>query len=135
LVAWVRAIRNSPPFDFLHHFPIRGELGDKSPLRAIKTWSQFKPLAALAAAKNKSGKDLARQAEKANEDRDLALGQRGLLKENTVRWYVNSARDVLVGPNQGNEHAQGDWNFTVGSSVSAASLAKKAAKAKPAAND
>lgn len=109
-------------------------LAAASPLKGIKNWSQFKALVALADAKNKSAKDLAKQAEKANEDRDNALGQRGQLTENTVRWFVTSARDVLVGLNKGNEHALGDWSFAVDTSVSAASLAKKAAKNKPATN-
>lgn len=109
-------------------------LGASSPLKGIKNWSQFKAIVALADAKNKSGKDLAMQAEKANEDRDNALGQRGQLTENTVRWFVTSVRDVLVGLNKGNERALGDWSFNVDTSISAASLARKAAKQKPAAN-
>lgn len=108
-------------------------LAAASPLKGIKNWSQFKAIVATADAKNKAGKDLARQAERATEDRDNALGQRGQLKENTVRWFVASVRDVLVGLNKGNEHALGDWSFTVDTSVSAVSPAKQPAKGKPAA--
>lgn len=109
-------------------------LGASSPLKAIKNWSQFKALIAEADAKNTTAKDLARQAEQATEEREIALGQRGAMRENTVRWFVTSARDVLLGLNKGNEHALGEWKFDVDSSVSAESVAKKAARAKKAAN-
>ena len=105
------------------------KLGATSPLKAIKNWADFSPLIDTADTQHSLSEDLARQAETATEHRDKALGQTGQLRENTVRFFLTAGRDLLLGVNKGNEHALGDFGFEVDSSPSAASLAKKAAKA------
>jgi hypothetical protein len=83
---------------------------------------------ATADTKNELCKDLARQAETATEARDNALGQTGQLRDGTVRFYVTSVRDVLLGLNKGNEHALGDWGFDVDASPSPSAKAKPSVK-------
>lgn len=105
------------------------KLGAGSPLKAIKNWTNLAPLVDTADTQNTLADTLAKQAETATENRDLALGQSGQLRNNTVRFYVTAARDLLLGVNKGNEHALGDYGFTVDTSPSPAAVAKKAAKA------
>jgi hypothetical protein len=107
-------------------------MGATSPFKNIKNWSAFTGLNGTADTSNVSSNTLYQQAEEATQTRDNALGQTGQLKENTVRWFVTSARDVLLGLNKGSEQALGEYGFNVtyGSNGSAAkSAAKPAAKA------
>ena len=61
---------------------------------------------------NKQSKDLARQSQLCTENRDLALGT-DTSKEGTVRFYLNSVRDTLLGKYRGNPAQLGDWGFDV----------------------
>ena len=61
---------------------------------------------------NKQSKDLARQSQLCTENRDLALGP-DTSKEGTVRFYLNSIRDTLLGKYRGNPGQLGDWGFDV----------------------
>jgi hypothetical protein len=105
-------------------------LGAASPLKTIKNWANFAALATTADTQQTQADQLSKQAETATENREIALGNDGPLRENTVRFFVLAGRDLLLGANKGNEHVLGDYGFVVDSSPSAASLAKKAAKAK-----
>jgi len=101
-------------------------LGANSPFKNIKNWSAFSALNGTADTNNGTSKTLYQQAEEATQQRDIALGQSGVLKENTVRWFVNSARDVLLGLNKGSEQQLGEYGFNV-TYGPAASAAKKPA--------
>lgn len=69
---------------------------------------------------NKSAAQCRRDAEKATQNRDNALGSgAGGPVKGTVEHYVKSARDVLLGLNKGNEQRLGDWGFDVDTSVRA----------------
>jgi len=106
-------------------------LGANSPFKNIKNWSAFSGLNGTADTSNDSSKTLYQQAEEATQVRDNALGQVGQLKENTVRWFVTSARDVLLGLNKGSEQQLGEYGFNVtyGPATSTAKTpAKTAAK-------
>ena len=98
-------------------------LGDDSPIKGLKNMDQFAGKLTTADTKNEASKQLYKDAEQATQDRDLTLGQTGQLREQTVRYWVTSARDVLQGLNKGNEQALGGWGFTVDTSP----RAKKAA--------
>lgn len=101
--------------------------GAASPLNGMKEKDKADFLAKAAAAKDKhdEAKKLRKQSEKATEDRDNVLGAPSeALTPGTVRFYVTAVRDLLVGVNKGNEHALGDWGFTVDTSP-------RPAKAKP----
>jgi len=89
------------------------ELGANSPFKGIKNWEDFSDLNTAADNSNKSSKDLAQKSVEATQDRDNALGNKGPLTENTVRWFVHSARDVLTGLNKGNEQKLGEFGFEV----------------------
>jgi hypothetical protein len=99
------------------------KLADASPLKAIKNWTAFAALATTADAQEK-------QAETATENREIALGQDGQLRENTVRYFVLAARDLLMGANKGNEHVLGDYGYIVDTLPSTTTAEAKAAKAK-----
>jgi hypothetical protein len=101
-------------------------LGANSPFKNIKNWSNFPALNGTADTQNNTSNTLYQQAEEATELRDNALGQTGQLKENTVRWFVTSARDVLLGLNKGSEQQLGEYGFNV-----TYGPATSAAKAKP----
>ncbi len=106
-------------------------LGANSPFKNIKNWASFPTLNGTADTSNDSSKTLYQQAEEATQTRDNALGQTGQLQPNTVRWFVNSARDVLLGLNKGSEQQLGEYGFNVtyGPATSAAKTnAKTAAK-------
>jgi hypothetical protein len=64
---------------------------------------------------NKAAAKLYRDAEKATQDRELALGSNNPVK-GTVLHYVRSVRDVLQGLNKGNEQKLGSWGFDVANS-------------------
>ena len=91
-------------------------LGVDSPIKGVKDIDQFPAKLTTADTKNELSKQLKKDAEKATQDRDLPLGHIGTLREQTVRYWVTSARDVLLGLNKGNEQALGDWGFTVDTS-------------------
>jgi hypothetical protein len=103
-------------------------LGANSPFKNIKNWANFATLNGTADTQNTASNTLYQQAEEATELRDNALGQTGQLKENTVRWFVTSARDVLLGLNKGQEQQLGEFGFNVtyGPATSAAKAAAKA---------
>ncbi len=105
------------------------KLGPASPLKGIKNWDKFAALLATADTQQQLANTLAEQAKTATENRDIALNHEGQLRDNTVRHFVLAARDTMLGQNKGNEHVLGDFGFVVENSPSAASLAKKAAKA------
>jgi hypothetical protein len=58
---------------------------------------------------NTNGKDFSRKAEKCNQDRDVALGQTGVLTDGTVRFGVTQVRDLLLVSLKGHEQTLGDW--------------------------
>lgn len=91
-------------------------LGADSPIKGLKDIALFADKLTAADTKNESSKQLYRDAERATQDRDLPLGHVGQLREQTVRYWVTAARDVLLGLNKGNEQALGDWGFTVDTS-------------------
>ena len=94
-------------------------LGDASPVKSVKAIANLGAKVAVGKTKNNLAKQLAKDAEKATQDRELALGQGGQLREETVRYWVTAVRDVLLGINKGNEQALGDWGFTVNTSAPA----------------
>jgi hypothetical protein len=111
-----------------------GELGANSPFKNIKNWDKFAALNATADSQNDDSQKHAQLSVEATQQRDIALGQTGQLKENTVRWFVNSARDVLLGNNKGSEQVLGEYGFgvTYGTNGSTAKAqAKAAAKTAP----
>src|SRR6478609_11691656 len=89
------------------------ELGANSPFKGIKNWEDFSDLNTAADNSNKSSKDLAQKSVEATQTRDLMLGAKGQLKENTARWFIMSARDVLLGLNKGSEQKLGEFGFEV----------------------
>lgn len=101
-------------------------LGDASPIKGVKDIDQFPAKLETADTQNDLSKQLYKDAEKATQNRDLPLGHVGQLREQTVRYYVTSARDVLLGLNKGNEQALGDWGFTVDTSPPAKKAKKPA---------
>ena len=100
------------------------ELGAASPLNGIEGIAQLGPLTTTSDTNNKDAKEFGRKQETAHQLRDRALGQSGPLRENTVRFFVNAARDVLLGLNKGKEQKLGDWSFEVDASPAAGSPAK-----------
>jgi hypothetical protein len=88
-------------------------LGANSPFKNIKNWSAFAALNGTADTNNTASNTLYQQAVEATQTRDNALGQTGQLREDTVRWFVTSARDILLGLNKGNEQQLGEYGFTV----------------------
>ena len=89
-------------------------VGPASPLKTIKNWANFAALATTADTQQTQADQLSKQAETATENREIALGNDGPLRENTVRFFVLAGRDLLLGANKGNEHLLGDYGFTVG---------------------
>lgn len=62
--------------------------------------------------------ELERQKEKCNEERRQLLGLsdvKNSYSDNTVRYFVIAARDILLGQYRGNARTLGDWGFTVNS--------------------
>ena len=91
-------------------------LGADSPIKGVKDLDLFAGKLTTADTKNELSKQLYRDAERATQDRDLSLGHVGQLREQTVRYWVTAARDVLLGLNKGNEQALGVWGFSVDTS-------------------
>lgn len=75
-------------------------------------------------AQNKQSKDLARQSQLCTENRDIALGK-DTSKEGTVRFYLNSVRDTLLGKYRGNPSQLGDWGFDVATTPKPAKASKE----------
>lgn len=89
------------------------ELGANSPFKNIKNWDKFAALNTTADSSNEDSKKHSRLSVEATQARDNVLGQTGQLKENTVRWFTTSARDVLLGLNKGQEQQLGEFGFEV----------------------
>ena len=100
-------------------------LGAASPLNAIQDIAKLAPQTVIAETNNASAKTLSKQAETATQARDVALGQDGQLTPGTVRYFVDSARDILAGANKGNEKKLGDWGFVVDDSPAPKKAPKK----------
>ncbi|HLG36478.1 MAG TPA: hypothetical protein VI757_16490 [Bacteroidia bacterium] len=86
-----------------------------SPLKGLNM-GDFAAKLATAVAKHKEGKQLNRDKEKATGERDKTLGIAKGQKVDTpgtVKFYVTSGRDVLLGHNKGSEFNLGDWGFDV----------------------
>jgi hypothetical protein len=88
-------------------------LAANSPFKNIKNWTNFAALNTTADTNNTASSTLYQQAEEATQARDNVLGATGQLKENTVRWFVTSARDVLLGLFKGSEQQLGEYGFDV----------------------
>jgi hypothetical protein len=104
------------------------ELDGESPLRSLNM-TALKDGLSVAKTKKEQARELRRQAEKLNEEADLALGlgkTQNSKTPDTVLNIITAARDVLLGINRGKEEALGDWGFKVVSG----SAAKKITTAK-----
>lgn len=90
-------------------------LGAASLVKALDM-ADFAAKNAVADTQNTLAKQLNRDKEKATADRDKALGiaeGQKVTTPGTVRFYVTSSRDVLLGLNKGEEHNLGDWGYDV----------------------
>ena len=85
--------------------------GAASPLNGLDM-ADFGNKTDTADTENQNADKFYKAAEKATQDRDLALGGDNPPK-GTVDWYLRAARDVLGGLNKGNEKKLGDWGFEV----------------------
>jgi hypothetical protein len=81
---------------------------------------------------NTLSSDLSKQAVKATQARDNALGK-GSSTPATVRFYLTAVRDLLLGLNKGNEQSLSDWGFSVTASAGAKAAPPAAKKPGPAA--
>jgi len=89
--------------------------GAASPIIGLNM-ADFTAKHATADAKHTLGKQLNRDKEKATGERDHALGIAEGQKVDTpgtVKFYVTSARDVLLGLNKQKEYNLGDWGYDV----------------------
>jgi hypothetical protein len=78
--------------------------------------ADFTAKLATATAKHDLGKQLNRDKETAYKDRDHALGiaaGQTTRTPGTVKFYLTSARDVLLGNNKQKEYKLGDWGYDV----------------------
>lgn len=103
------------------------ELAGDSPLRSLKM-TALKDGLSVAKTKKEQARELRRQAEKLNEEADLALGlgkTQNSKTPDTVLNIITAARDVLLGINRGKEEALGDWGFKVVSGSSAKNTTAK----------
>ena len=103
-------------------------LGASSPFKNIKNWATFVALNTTADTSNNDSKKYAQMSVEATQARDLILGATGQMKDNTTRWFVTSARDVLLGLNKGSEQQLGEYGYEV-TYTAPATAAQKAAKA------
>jgi hypothetical protein len=87
-------------------------LAAASPLNGINGIANFQPQTTAADTNNTLAESLQKQAETAIEARDNALGS-DLTTPGSVRYFVASSRDVLLGLNKGAEHNLGGWGFEV----------------------
>jgi hypothetical protein len=89
--------------------------GPASPLAGLDM-VMFSSKNSTAKAQHNLGRQLNRDKEKANGERDHALGiaeGQTTKTEGTVKFYVTSARNVLLGHNRGKEYNLGDWGYDV----------------------
>jgi hypothetical protein len=100
--------------------------GANSPL-SVLNMTEMDAQTTAADTQNKSAGQLYRDAEKATQNRDLALGINNPVK-GTALNYVRSVRDILSGIYKGNEQALGDWGFEVDQSTHSTSAAKPASQ-------
>lgn len=89
--------------------------GAASPLNGLNM-ADFTAKQATATDQHTKAQQLNRDKEKANRERDQALGiadgQR-VDTPGTAKFYLVSSRDVLLGNNKGKEYNLGDWGFDV----------------------
>jgi len=90
--------------------------GPNSPLAGLKM-IDMATQTAVADTSNKLSRELYRQAEKATNQRDIALGQSGQMKSGSVRFFVASARDLLLALNKGSGQKLVGWGFELDSSA------------------
>ena len=88
--------------------------GASSPLSALNM-ADMEAKTTAADTQNQTAAQLYRDAEKANQLRDNALGTKSPT-DGTVLNYVRSVRDVLGGIYKGKEQKLGDWQFDVSQS-------------------
>lgn len=89
--------------------------GAASPIAGLDM-ADFTAKQVIASTKDDLGKQLNRDKEKATGDRDKALGIAKGQKVDTpgtVKFYITSSRDVLLGFNKGKEFNLGDWGYDV----------------------
>lgn len=90
-------------------------IGVESPLAGLNM-VDFKAKTEIAVEKSKLANKLNRDKEATNNERDRLMGIRkyqSLKTPGTVRFYVTSIRDLLLGIFKSNEHYLGDWGFDV----------------------
>lgn len=85
--------------------------GDDSPLKGLDM-TAFSAKAKKADENNELFKKLSREAEKASQDRDIALGK-SRNDPGTLMAYVCAVRDTLLGKFRGSEKTLGEWGFIV----------------------
>jgi hypothetical protein len=106
------------------------ELGTASPLNGLSV-DGFSKLLDGAIADRNDAKSLHNQAEVKNQSANLKLGidkSQNSKTPNTIYSFLISAKDILLGLNNGNEKKLSEWGFNVSISTSAASKAKTATK-------
>jgi hypothetical protein len=89
--------------------------GANSPLNVVNM-SGMQTCYDKASDQNEKAQQLYREATKATEVRDLALGihdGQNRSTPDTLTTYLAQVRDVLLGIYRGNERALGDWGFEV----------------------
>lgn len=89
--------------------------GAASPIKGLNM-ADFTAKHQTADAQHKLATQLNRDKEKANKERDHALGiaeGQKVSTEGTVKFYVVSVRDVLLGLYKGREFNLGDWGYDV----------------------
>lgn len=104
------------------------ELGDKSPISSLNMTS-FSAALKLAKEKKEEARRLHEEAEKLNQEANLALGldrTQNSKTADTVLNIVTSTRDILVGLNRGKEENLNAWGFKVANGT--ASKTSSAAK-------
>jgi hypothetical protein len=87
-------------------------LGAASPLNGIEGIATFGAQVGIADTNNTQAGILSGQAETCTETRDNALGA-AANTPGSVRFFVTSARDLLLAMNKGTEHKLTDWTFDV----------------------
>lgn len=89
--------------------------GSSSPLNALD-WDLFVQLVNEAELKLEEGRKLDRDKEIATQARNIALGiDKGQTTKtsNTMKYLINSVRDVLLGVYRGRERELGNWGFEI----------------------
>ncbi|SRR5678815_2654905 len=86
--------------------------GEKSQLRVLDM-ADTKEVLSFAEGEDSKGREHRQQSEHCLQNRDNAVGLQGRILAATVRHFVISARDVLLGRFKGEERALADWGFEV----------------------